>query len=52
MCGCVGLRTDDTNRQSGTESSRQAELTALGVISPNVLASLQTLFLVGFASQN
>ena len=43
------LRTDDTKRQSGMESSRQAELAASEVILPCVLASLQDLFPVGFA---
>ena len=38
------LRTDDANRCSGMESSRQAELAASGVISPCVLASLHDLF--------
>ena len=35
------LRTDDANRRSGMESSRQVELVASGVILPSLLASLQ-----------
>ena len=38
------LRTDDANRQSGMESSRQAELAASGVILPSLLASLRDRF--------
>ena len=38
------LRTDNANRRSGMESSRQAEFAASGVISPSLLASLQDSF--------